>query len=105
MKYVVKSRELKWQGKNLVTGNPVEAMSERDHKHIELLRKIGKVEEAPDPKPVRKVVSTRAAEPVAEPVEAPTPEPEAPVVVEPLTTDDLPSDGLRYRNRRLKSED
>jgi hypothetical protein len=86
MKYVVKSRELKWAGKTLLKGAAVEPQADRDHKHIELLVKIGKVELAPAPKPVLKLAETQ-----------PAPIPAADVGSEPTPR--------RYLTRRMKTED
>jgi hypothetical protein len=95
MTLVVKSRELKWAGETLLRGAKVEPKSDRDRKHLDLLLKIGKVEEAPAPAPARHAAtvqprSLKAEEPAAEP-EAP------PAEAEPKTR--------TYRRRDLKAED
>lgn len=98
MKYVVKTRELKWAGKTLLRGEPIDPKSDRDHKHIELLVKIGKAEKAPARQPVREVVSTRALK-AEEPVAATAP-------VEPMTTEDAPAIATKraYHRRDMKAE-
>ncbi len=101
MKYVVKARDLKWQGKTLPHGAPVEPKTDRDNQHIDLLLKIGKVEEAPKTKPVRHVATTRALQ-AEDPAQTPEPKAEA---EKPPTTEDVPIRTSRYSTRRLTSED
>ncbi len=105
MIYVVKSRELKWAGKTLLKGSEVEPKSDRDHKHIELLAKIGKVEPKPEGKPLKHAATMkpRASDPEPEPVLAPAPE----AVAEDFTVPEPPAEdeSKTYRTRRLKAED
>lgn len=102
MNYIVKARELQWAGKNLQKGQPINAVNDRDFKRLELLEKIGKIEKAPERKPVRQVATTKAPEPKPEPKL----ETASKAEVSALTTDDAPTTGGRfYATRRLKAED
>lgn len=121
MNLVVKARELKWAGKILQRGEPVQAVSDRDHRHLDLLLKIGKVEAAPVLEPLRQVSTMRPApEPVVAEtaLEAPAPsvapEPEAPPSEDPPaepapppapTPEDLPPSRRGYRRRDMTAED
>jgi hypothetical protein len=112
MKLVVKSRDLKWAGNRLLRGSQFEVKSERERPLAELLLKLGKVEVAKRPAPVRKVATTRAALSEAEPApeaaqgSAP-PEPEKISDAEENHAEADSSAAPRgaYRTRRLKSED
>lgn len=108
MKYVVTSRELKWQGKLLRRGEGFEALTDRDIKHAGTLKLIGRAADAA-PEPARHAATVKALEP-AEVVAEVAAEPEpAPEVAEPETTPEAPepepAHTPTYKTRRLKARD